>query len=188
MVEPIALPVTEQFATDFLQYWGLLATLTAVAGRFVFDRGFDARRLDGLTLGLRAHHTRNLAQTPGALHRLRKVKDTYAAMFARHELVLSPVVAHTAPELGHLNPTVPFDELMDRLLKYVAFTPLNNIAGTPAISLPAGLTEQGLPIGVQLSAAYGDERTLLETAFLLEHDEPFPTLATAEAGSPGTRT
>ena len=58
----------------------------------------------------------------------------------------------------------------------MAFTPLNNIAGTPAISVPAGLSAEGLPIGVQLSAAHGDERTLLELAFLLESEQPFPRI------------
>jgi amidase len=97
-------------------------------------------------------------------------------MFARHEVVLSPVLAHLPPPLGELSPTVPFDDLIERLRSYVAFTPLNNIAGTPAISVPAGMSERGLPVGVQLSGAYGDERTLLETAFLLEAEQPFPRI------------
>jgi amidase len=97
-------------------------------------------------------------------------------MFARHELVLSPVLAHVTPPLGHLSPTVDFETLIDRLRRYVAFTPLNNIAGTPAISVPAGISENGLPIGVQLSGAHGDERTLLESAFLLEAEQPFPRI------------
>ncbi len=176
VVEPISVPITEQFASDFLQYWGLLATLAAATGKITFDRSFDARRLDGLTVGLRGYHRRNLRRTPGAIRRLRATKHAYARMFARHELVLSPVLAHVTPELGYLSPTVPFDELITRLENYVAFTPLNNIAGTPAISLPAALAEQGVPIGVQLSAAYGDERTLIETAFLLEQEQPFPRI------------
>jgi amidase len=175
-VEPISLPVTEQFADDFLQYWGLLAMLAAATGRFVLDRAFDTTALDGLTLGLREYNRRNLRRTPGALRRLRRVKPAYARMFARHELVVSPVLAHVTPEIGHLSPTVPFDDLIGRLERYVAFTPLHNIAGTPAISLPLAMAEEGIPIGVQLSAAYGDERTLIETAFLLEQEQPFPRI------------
>lgn len=175
-VEPIRLPVSEQFAEDFLQYWALLADLAVSTGRLTFDRSFDARRADGLTRGLQRRHRSRLLSTPGALARLRRVPQAYAQMFARHELVLSPVLAHTTPPLGHLAPTVPFDELVQRLLGYVAYTPLNNIAGTPGISLPAGLDPDGLPIGVQLSAAYGDERTLLEAAYLLEAEQPFPLI------------
>jgi len=176
LVEPIALPVSGQFAADFLQYWGLLAHLSSSTGRLTFDRSFDSRRLDGLTVGLHGYHRRNLRRTPGAIRRLRAVKHDYARMFTRHELVLSPVLAHVTPSIGYLSPTVPFDELIERLQRYVSFTPLNNIAGTPAISLPLAMAAQGTPIGVQLSAACGDERTLIETAFLLEQEQAFPRI------------
>jgi amidase len=98
-------------------------------------------------------------------------------MFAHRELVLSPVLAHVTPELGRLSPRVPFDQLVERLTQYVTYTPVNNIAGTPAISLPMGRSAAGLPIGVMLSAASGDERTLLETAFALEAEQPFPLIS-----------
>jgi hypothetical protein len=90
--------------------------------------------------------------------------------------VLSPVLAHVTPPLGHLSPSVPFDELLDRLRGYVTYTPLHNAAGAPAISLPIALSEQGLPIGVQLSGAYGDERTLLEVAYALEAAAGWPRI------------
>jgi amidase len=63
--------------------------------------------------------------------------------------------------------------MLPRLVNYVSFTPLNNAAGGPAISLPLGRTAAGLPIGVHLSADHGDERTLLELAFELEAAQPF---------------
>lgn len=179
IVEPIALPVTEQFADDFTLYWALLADMLCSAGKIVLDRSFDPARTDGLTRGLRAHHRSNLRRTPGAVRRLRRIPQQYAQMFARHEVVLSPVLAHTTPRLGYLSPTQPFEQLIDRLMRYVAYTPLNNIAGTPAISLPLGRTPDGLPIGVHLSAAHGDERTLLELAFLLEAEHPFPRIQDA---------
>jgi amidase len=78
--------------------------------------------------------------------------------------VLSPVLAHVTPELGYLSPEVPFPELFQRMTRYVSFTPINNANGSPAISLPMGAATNGLPIGVELSAAHGDERTLLEIA------------------------
>jgi amidase len=55
--------------------------------------------------------------------------------------------------------------LFERLRRYVGFTPLNNAAGGPAISLPLGASPQGLPIGVHISVDLGDERTLLELAY-----------------------
>ena len=96
------------------------------------------------------------------------------------------MVAHTTPPLGHLSPTVPYDELLRRLLAYVAFTPLNNVAGAPGLALPAGLSVDGLPIGVHLSAAVGDERSLLEVAYALEAERPFPRIH-RDGGRPGSR-
>ncbi|MDT7563317.1 MAG: amidase, partial [Pseudonocardiales bacterium] len=58
------------------------------------------------------------------------MKQAYATMFLRHEVVLSPVLAHVTPTIGVLSPRQPFDELLDRLTRYVAFTPLNNVAGS----------------------------------------------------------
>ena len=179
-VSPVPMPVGKQFVDDFLLYWGFLATLVARFGRLAFSRDFDASRLDGLTQGLRRLYLRNAHHSSGALYRLRHVPRAYAWMFRRHELVLSPVVAHIAPPLGHLSPTLPFDELLQRLLAYVAYTPLHNVAGAPAISLPMGMANEGVPIGVMLSAAHGDERTLLELAYALEAEQPWPVLASRQ--------
>jgi amidase len=186
VVEPIPIPVGQQFADDFLQYWGLLAFLASATGKLTFDRSFQARRCDGLTRGLRAFHTRNAWRTPLALRRLRHgVSEAYAQMFSTHELVLSPTLAHVTPKLGHLSPTLPFDVLIERLKRYVAFPPLNNIAGTPAISLPMAMASEGVPIGVQLHAAHGDERTLIETAFLLEDEQGFPRIQDSASSGNG---
>ncbi|WP_309231200.1 amidase family protein [Nocardia sp. SYP-A9097] len=174
-VEPVRLPVTRGWADDFIQLWALLADLIGTAGKLTFGRSFDPAEFDGLTSGLRAHHRANLHRTPAALWRLRGTAAAVAGMFAKHELILSPVLCHTTPKLGYLSPTVEFDELMTRLTNYVGFTPINNVADTPAISLPMGISEAGMPIGVQLSAADGDERTLLESAFELEAAHRFPS-------------
>jgi amidase len=176
VVEPTTLPFTAQFADDFVLYWALLADLATLTGKLTFDRSFDPSRTDGLTQGLRGFHRRNLRRTLPALRRLRQAPRTYATMFARHELILSPVLAHVTPRLGYLSPRVPYDELIARLRHYVTYPPVNNIAGTPAISVPMGRSGAGVPVGVMLSAAHGDERTLLEVAFGLEAERPFPRI------------
>lgn len=144
----------------------------------MYDRHFDARRMDGLSKGLRSTYVRRMHTTPAFLRRLRRAADeAYDAALTRYDVLLSPVLAHTTPRLGHLSPNVPYEELLNRLRAYVAFTPINNINGGPAISLPAPATEpapaDGMPVGVMLSAAHGDERTLLELAFALEADLPW---------------
>ena len=58
----------------------------------------------------------------------------------------------------------------------MTFTPLQNVSGAPAISLPLGFSNSGLPMGVQFGAAFGLERELLELAFELEEDRPWPII------------
>ncbi|MFF6810253.1 amidase [Streptomyces sp. NPDC012403] len=175
-VEPVELSIDPHFTDDFLTYWGLLSFLIGVTGR-TLGADFDRRRMDGLSRGLRETYVGKWRNTPGVLRRLKRTREAYAAGFRGLDVILSPVLAHTTPPLGHLSPTVPYATLIERLLAYVAFTPVNNVVGTPAISVPAAsATPDGLPIGVMVSGRPGAERTLLELAFALEADQPFRRL------------
>jgi amidase len=62
---------------------------------------------------------------------------------------------------------------MARAGKFVAFTPQFNASGQPAISLPLHWNNDGLPIGVQLVAAYGREDLLIQIASQLEAAAPW---------------
>jgi amidase len=178
-VEEVPAPATDRFVEDFSLYWGLLGFLICRTGRFAFGRDFDVTRTEDLTRGLADMCRRQLRHLPGAVRRLRRSTRDYRALFVRSDVLLSPVLAHTPPPIGELAPTLPFEELFPRLVAYVAFTPLNNATGTPAIALPLGATADGLPIGVHLMARYGEERTLLELAFELEAAKPFRRLGAA---------
>ncbi|MFD3659576.1 amidase [Streptomyces sp. NPDC058659] len=172
-VRPVELAIDPRFTDDFLTYWGLLSYLISTTGR-TFGRDFDRHRMDGLSRGLREEYLKNWRGTPGVVRRLKRTKEAYAAGFHGLDLVLSPVLAHTAPSIGHLSPAVPYATLIERILAYVAFTPVDNVVGTPSISLPsASVTDDGLPIGVMFSGRPGSERALLEVAFALEADRPF---------------
>jgi amidase len=172
-IEEMPLPIRKTFADDFSIYWGMMSFLIAVFGKRVMSPDFDASKLDNLTNGLSRLYKRNLWKTPAVLYRLRRLRHEYAAIFASYDVVLSPVLAHTTPKLGYLSPEHEFEVLFERLLKYVSFTPLNNAAGGPGISLPAAATDAGLPIAVHFSANHGDERTLLELAFEIEQARPW---------------
>src|SRR3954470_20387323 len=80
VVEPMALPITHQFADDFVQYWALLADLVSSTGKLIYGRSFDVGRTDGLTKGLRRHHRRTLARTIPALRRLKRTHRDYAGI------------------------------------------------------------------------------------------------------------
>jgi len=178
-LEPVVTPVDERFAVDFLHYWGLLALLLSATGKQLIDRGFDPTRMDPLSVGLRRHARRRLLEMPGVLARLRGAGRRSAVLFEHHDVVLSPVMAQRSPALGELNPEVGYDTLIARLVRQVAFTPLHNVAGFPAIAVPGPLDEEGLPTSTMLAATWGDERTLLELAFELEEARPFPRIQDA---------
>jgi len=60
-----------------------------------------------------------------------------------------------------------------QLFSFAAFTPLFNITGQPAITLPLYWNNGGLPIGVQFTARFGDEATLFRLAAQLERAKPW---------------
>nr|WP_296773554.1 amidase [Rhodococcus sp. (in: high G+C Gram-positive bacteria)] len=182
-VTELGLPLPEKeleaFQEDFKHYWGLLAFAVHRFGKRVMDPSFDASAIDALTRGLSAMFLRAFWRTPQVIRRLRQSEAIYHRSFADVDVMVSPVVAHTTPRLGHLSPANGFDVLFPRLLAYVAFTPLNNASGGPALSLPLAQSPEGLPIGVQLSADHGAEGRLLELAFELEAAQAFRRITDA---------
>ena len=170
-------PVPNSFASDFLLYWGLLATgQIHLSQRAV---GFDRTRLDNLTLGLDRLARRNMHRLPLALVRLRGARR-HTARFARtYDVVLTPTLSHETPPIGYLDPTVDYQQIIDRLQDWVAFTPLQNVTGEPAISLPLAESANGLPVGMMLSAAMGAEVRLLELAYELEAARPWARIQDA---------
>lgn len=59
------------------------------------------------------------------------------------------------------------------LVDYVPFTPLHNLTGQPAISLPLHWSSEGLPIGMMFASRFGDEATLFRLAAQLEAAQPW---------------
>ena len=76
--------------------------------------------------------------------------------------------------VGELDPK-PDDPLagMRRAAEWVPFTPPFNTTGQPAINVPLHWNADGLPIGVQLAAAYGREDVLVQVASQLEAASPW---------------
>jgi Asp-tRNA(Asn)/Glu-tRNA(Gln) amidotransferase A subunit family amidase len=66
---------------------------------------------------------------------------------------------------------------------FSAITGLANATGQPAISVPAGFDENGLPVGIHLMARHCDEQTLLQVAAQLEQVQPWPLIATRSPAS-----
>jgi amidase len=90
------------------------------------------------------------------------------------DLLLTPTVAEPPPALHEFAPD-PSDALAQsrRAWRFVPFTPAWNMSGQPAISVPLHWNADGLPIGVQLVAAYGREDVLIRVAAQLEAAHPW---------------
>lgn len=91
------------------------------------------------------------------------IRQDYARVFERCDVVLSPTAPGPAFRLGA--------KIGDPLSMYVedAFALPPSLAGLPAISTPAGLSSDGLPLGVQLTGPALSEGRLIATADALEH-------------------
>jgi len=176
-VEPTHLPFDgAQFIQDFLLLWangalGLAEGLTRAMGKSP-----DTSVLEPFSLGMV-----ELAKKAGpqaleaSLARLNQDVQAYDTWFPANQfdLVLSPVLSSPAPKLGEVGPLVDFDTLSARLVEYVGYTPIHNVAGAPAMSVPLNWTDAGLPVGSMFSARRGNERTLFELAYQLEAAQPW---------------
>jgi amidase len=175
-VEEIDPPVPDSFVDDFLLYWGMMAMFVVRTGRASFGPTWDPSRLDNLTLGLDRHTRRNLHRLPGAIAAIARSKRVAARHRTTYDVTLTPTLATATPQVGHLSPSADYDDIMERLLDWVAFTPLANATGEPAISLPLATTSTGLPQGMMLGAGPGREARLLELAYELEQAAPWPRI------------
>jgi len=166
-------PVSAGFPEDFLLYWSSLAFFLLRSGRRSHGRSWRPANLDNVTRGLARNARRQLHRLPGAVRRLRRTRAASAEFFTRYDVVLTPTLATETPEVGWLDPTQDFELVMDRIRGWVAFTPLQNATGDPAVSLPLATTRLGLPLGMMFGAGAGREATLIELAYELEEARPW---------------
>jgi aspartyl-tRNA(Asn)/glutamyl-tRNA(Gln) amidotransferase subunit A len=92
----------------------------------------------------------------------RRISDDFAAAFERCDAILTPTA-----------PSAPFrvgEKMDDPVAMYLndVFTVPASLAGLPGISVPAGLSESGLPLGLQVIGRPWDEETVLAVAAGLE--------------------
>lgn len=118
-----------------------------------------------------------------------------ARFFTGHHALLTPTLARPPAQIGALQPRAAERRLMallnplgagwayraggmvDRLARetfaYMPYTPLFNVTGQPAMSVPLHWNAEGLPVGVQLAGRFGDEALLLRLAGQLERARPW---------------
>ncbi len=168
-VEYIPNPYDDKILFDFLVYYSFNAWLVMTFGKFAMNWKFNRKKVEPFTKGLHEYFQKFLLMVPGSFRRLRNdVVNEYRELTKKYDTLISPVLLSPTPKLEHYGSEVGFISLIMRLNNYVNFTILQNTTGAPAISLPMGTCNNGLPIGVHFAAGMGEERKLLELAFELE--------------------
>ncbi|MCY3547431.1 MAG: amidase [Gemmatimonadetes bacterium] len=130
-----------------------------------------------------------------SLRTLERAGKAIGQFFTDYDVLLTPTVATPPPKIGALPPS-RFEHLQLRLVgalgsgrlikagrlleriadsafEYTPWTPVFNISGQPAMSVPLHWNGAGLPIGVHFVARAGDEATLLLLAGQLERARPW---------------
>jgi amidase len=174
-VEYISSPFRHGFSRDFIFYWSYLAFMNHLGELMKKGSGYNPLKVTRFTKELSSVFPLLSPGTGGALNRLRKFEKYYHKQFDQYDVLLSPVQSHPPPKLGHFGPHENGIDILMRLNAYINFTPVQNITGAPAISLPMGFSRDGLPIGVQIAAEIGAERKLLKLAFEIEAEAGFAT-------------
>lgn len=92
----------------------------------------------------------------------RMLRDQFIEAYKKCDVILSPVTATPAFKIG--------ERIEDPLTMYLndIYTTSTNLAGLPGMSLPAGFSKEGLPIGVQLTGSHFEEQKMLNVAFAIE--------------------
>ena len=165
----------QQFEQDFLLYWAAGAGAFAQLASEVSGKPIGPDIVEPWTLGLAGLAQQNAAEIPASVARLLAFSSFYDQWFGENnfDLVLMPTVSRPADPIGDQSPTRDFDELMQTVTSFAAFTAPMNVSGAASISLPLGQSSGGLPIGSMFSGRQGDDRKLIALAYELEEASPW---------------
>ena len=119
------------------------------------------KQTDAVTVA-RAHNT------------FQQVAYDTARFMDEYDIILSPTLAEPPPPVGILGLSPEeIETWAARVSSFTPFTGLYNVTGQPSMSLPLGMSREGLPIGVMMSARYGAEALLFRLAGQVEQTQPW---------------
>src|SRR6185436_2780855 len=141
---------------EFLPIWQELVanvpvadwTLTQPVTRWLREAGKDIKR-------------------PAISAKIASISERVLAVFGNADVWLTPTIAIAPPSIGAWRELSP-PEVFAHAAELGAFTAPFNVSGQPAISVPAGLSSNGHPIGVQIVGKRGEDATVLALGRALE--------------------
>jgi amidase len=175
-VEPCVPPLRfSELRLLFLDVWaaGVSSAVMSIAG--LTGRTPQPQQLEPLTYYL-YERGRELSAAGYlvTITRLQQAARRLAAFHADYDLVLSAVTREPAPALGELVAGSP-EQQLERAVDFVFDSPLANLVGNPAMSVPLHRCADGVPLGVHFSARVGEEELLFALASELEQAKPWST-------------
>lgn len=164
-------------ASKFMAVWATMAATNLAAYGELLGRPLTADEVEPVNWA-QAEFARSMsavdhAQALAAVAEYRRACQSWWT--EGWDLLITPTVAELPPHIGehsHVDgdPMAP----MKRATQWIVFTQPFNLSGQPAISLPLYRTPEGIPVGVQIAAAYGREDLLIALAAQLEAAHPWP--------------
>lgn len=170
----------QEWTPRFLSLWAVGVTTDLDEASRTIGRRIEEHEVEALTWGLA--ELGRLISGPAYAEAWRWIQRNAreaATFWDDYDLFLTPTVAEPPVPLGTFkssadDPLAPIFRAAD----FTPFTPPFNATGQPACSVPLYHNAAGLPIGIQLVAAYGREDLLLQVAAQLEAVQPFDHRAT----------
>jgi amidase len=175
-VEEAAPPIPgEQMVSSFLAVWraGTAHTVQSIA--LLTGRQPAAELFEPLTWAL--YELGRKVSAPSYLLAqtlLQGISRQIAVFMLRYDVWLTPTLAGPPLPIGSFDPT-PGNPLagFERAVQFVPFTPMANLSGQPAMSVPLYWNEDGLPVGAHFIGQFGGEATLFRLAAQLETARPW---------------
>lgn len=179
VVEEVALPWTAELVDAWDDWWGVV--LAAAFGDVVPEY---RDRMDPGVVGLIEAGQRLDAVSFARIDQLRTRQwHQLAAVFAEHDALICPTMARAAPDKGAPSSDFAHVDAEGRLHGLDMTSVLNMVAQCPALSVPSGMTSDGLPTAVQIVANRFNDGMALRVGTAIEKARPWPMWAPPAAGS-----
>jgi len=181
-VEPAEIPGLRdpEWVARFLTIWAVGVTAQLDDASRQLGRPIDPSEIEVLTYTLaELGRTMSGSAYAEAWAWIQRASRRIATFWDTYDLWLTPTVTEPPPSLGTFQS--PADDPLGGIMRAAEFAPFTapfNATGQPACSIPLYHNAAGLPIGIQLVAAYGREDLLFRVAAQLEAAQPFVHPAT----------
>jgi Asp-tRNA(Asn)/Glu-tRNA(Gln) amidotransferase A subunit family amidase len=161
-----------------IYYHWIIDSLNFAGASLAYD-GVDIDLLDTRTRALLHEYSKaDVAAQIGVERAYVNLERAFAALFENVDILATPATACAAftadAEIPHY--------IAGQDAQWTGAEPVSmfaNVVGAPALVIPAGLTDEGLPVGLQLVARRCEDLTLLQLAYQYEQGHPFPQMAPA---------